>query len=83
MTVGRDRRTTRVVHEANEWGISLLDFTGDAEQECKSELAVAEGIQYAYAVAHPQEENAIFEGEQVKMAEDVSVEELRKMLKNM
>ena len=46
-------------------GISLVDSAGDAEEECKSELAVAEGIQYAYAVRHPQEENVRTKGEQV------------------
>ena len=49
-------------------GISLVDSTGDVEEERKSELAVTKGIEYAYAVARPQEENVETEREQVSAA---------------
>ena len=67
MSNARTINNTYLLFELNIFltGISLVDSTDDAEEESKSELAVAEGIQYAYAVARSQEENVITEGEQV------------------
>lgn len=44
-TVTRDKQAAALVHENNEWGISVVDESGP---EVTENLAVAEGVRFAY-----------------------------------
>nr|CAI5829319.1 unnamed protein product [Callosobruchus analis] len=65
------------IHEENEWGINLVDESGDS---IKEETTVAEGVRLAYTLPT---DNSIEECEEAAATNDVSLEELMSQMKSM
>nr|CAI5826743.1 unnamed protein product [Callosobruchus analis] len=65
------------IHEENEWGINLVDESGDNNKE---ETTVAEGVRLAYTLPA---DNSIEECEEATATNDVSLEELMSQMKSM
>ncbi|XP_019848963.1 PREDICTED: ubiquitin-like modifier-activating enzyme 5 isoform X2 [Amphimedon queenslandica] len=66
-----------IVHESNEWGISIVEDSGDTKQDLK----VSEGIQYAY---DPVGETIDLQNKEEKIEKnELSIDKLQAMLKNL
>lgn len=78
-------QSDEVVHESNEWGISLVGETcpGDLRSEDHS-LRVAEGLQLAYSQPEPEQATPTDTQEQVlEGTEDMNIEDLMQQLKKL
>ncbi|VEN36522.1 unnamed protein product [Callosobruchus maculatus] len=65
------------IHEENEWGINLVDESGDTNKE---ETSVAEGVRLAYTLPT---DTSIEECEEATASNDISLEELMSQMKSM
>jgi ubiquitin-like modifier-activating enzyme 5 len=73
-----ETKETEIIHEENEWGISLVDDSGG--ETTSHDLKVSEGIQYAYS---PIAEKLNITEDNPPKKDDVSLEDLQSLLKNL
>lgn len=73
-----------VIHEDNEWGISLVDEAKDDEEEDEASQRLVAGIQYAYSKPKVQRKisQEISSEGQISADDELSVEDLMKKLKS-
>lgn len=74
----QDSQPEEIIHENNEWGISLVDDSGGETNT--QELQVSQGLQYAYS---PSMTTSVQEETESKQEEIQSIEELQEMLKKL